>query len=90
MEFFYSTELTIPAIQIALLLALNTLSLFFGRTKLALMITYLFSLYWGYILNREYLMSSGAEEGSWFTWVYFGFGIFVVILALAGLLSQRK
>ncbi len=89
MEFFCVTELVIPAVQMALLLALNTLSLLFGRIKLALLITYSFTLYWGYVLNREYLMETGPEGMGGFVFIYFGFGLTVIFFALAGFLAHQ-
>lgn len=74
----------------AMLLMLNTLALLFGRIKLALLITYLFTLYWGYVLNMGFLINSASKSGGNFTWIYFGFGTIVVIFALAGFLSHQK
>jgi len=73
MEFLYSAELTIPLVQIVLLLALSTLALLFGRTKLALLINYIFALYWGYIVNRDLLVGSGAGEMGSFNMIYYNF-----------------
>ena len=84
MEFFQSTELSVPVIQIALLLILSTLALLFGRTKLALLINYVFTLYWGYFLNINRLLGSGLERLNYYTAIYFGIGLAVVILALVG------
>ncbi|MBW1702967.1 MAG: hypothetical protein JRJ69_00590 [Deltaproteobacteria bacterium] len=84
MEFFYSTELAVPISQITLLLVFSTLALLFGRVKLALIINYVFTLYWGYGFNREQLMGSGIEKIDYFTLFYFGFGLLTVILALIG------
>ncbi len=89
MAFFFSTELVIPAIQMAVLLGLNTLALLFGRIKLALLITYTFTLYWGYVINRDFLMESGSEGIGCFAYIYFGFGLMVVIFALAGFLAHQ-
>ena len=89
MDFFYATELVIPAIQMAILLGLNTLALLFGRIKLALLITYTFTLYWGYVLNRECLMGSGSGGVGSFAYMYFGFGLTVIIFALAGFLAHQ-
>jgi len=61
MEFFSLTKLAIPVTQMALLIAMNTIALLFGRIKLALLITYLFTLYWGYVLNREILVVRGSN-----------------------------
>jgi len=89
MEFFHTTELAIPLFQVVLLLTLSTLALLFGRTKLALLMNYLFTLYWGYILNREHLLGPNLEEISHFSVLYFGFGLVIIILALIGFLTQN-
>ncbi|MBW2600018.1 MAG: hypothetical protein JRC53_00100 [Deltaproteobacteria bacterium] len=79
MEMFYSVETIIPISQIALLLLISTVSLLFGKVKLALLTNYLFTLYWGFLANE------GLLAGSIFNTIsYFGFGLLVVILALIG------
>ena len=88
MEFFLSTELAVPISQISLLLVFSTFALLFGRVKLALIINYLFTLYWGYGFNREKLMFSGIEKIDYFTTFYFGFGLLIVILAMIGFLTN--
>ena len=80
MEFFYSTELAVPISQITLLLVFSILALLFGRTKLALIINYVFTLYWGYGFNREQLMGSGIEKIDYFTLFYFGFGLLLSLI----------
>jgi hypothetical protein len=45
MEFLSTAEIFIPVYQMILLLLVSTLTLLFGRTKLALIINYLFTLY---------------------------------------------
>lgn len=86
MDFFYSTELSIPVIQIVLLLILSTLALLFGRKKLALLINYVFTVYWGYFLSINQLADSGFKGGGSYAMIYFGIGIIIVILALVGFL----
>jgi len=88
MDFLNSTELAVPLSQIALLLIVVTVALLFGRIKLALLINYLFTLYWGYFINREYLLGSSLADIDAFTVLYFGFGIVVVVFALIGFLSH--
>jgi hypothetical protein len=92
MNFFYSMELTIPAYQMAMLLILTTVSLLFGKIRLALIITYLFTLYWGYILNQKLLAGSVLKDFNQFSYflMYFGFGIVVVILSLIGFIAPRN
>ena len=87
MDFFYSVELSIPVSQIALLLLLSTGALLYKKIKLALLINYLFTLYWGYGFNRDYLLSIGIENITFFTLLYFGFGLVIVLLAMIGFLA---
>jgi hypothetical protein len=88
MDIIYSKELAIPLYQVGLLLSLGTLGLLFGRVKLALMINYLFALYWGYWLNREVVLGKGVPALDLFTFCYFGFGLLVVVLAILGFLHR--
>jgi hypothetical protein len=89
MEFFHTTELAIPLFQVALLLMLSTLALLFARIKLALLMNYLFTFYWGYIVNREHLFGSNLEKISNVNVFYLGFGLVIIILALIGFLTQN-
>ena len=87
MEILYLTELTIPLYQIGLLLLLSSLAVFAGKAQLALIINYLFVLYWGYWLNQGAILADGPQLDL-FTVCYFGFGILIIILALMGLFSK--
>ena len=74
----------------ALLLLFGTVALLFGKVKLALLINYLFTLYWGYGINRDYLVGSGFQHVDGYTLLYFGFGLIIAALALLGLLSHSR
>lgn len=89
MEFFYATELSVPMSQMVLLLICTTVALLFGRIKLALLVNYLFALFWGFILNKEVLIGSG-ESASHFIYSYVVFGLAVVFLAAVGFLIHRN
>jgi len=89
MEVFYSTSFSVPMIQLSLLLVLSTFALLFGRIKLALLINYCFTLYWGYILNMDVIQDAGQGITDTFTYMYFGFGLIILMLALFGFISQR-
>jgi len=89
MEIFSMTEISIPVIQMVLLLLLSTGALFFGKLKLALLINYLFTLYWGYGINKDFLVGSGYQHLSGFTMLYVGFGLIIAAVALVSLVSER-
>ena len=87
MEYLYSLNVSVPMSQIAILLVLSTISLLYGRVKLALLVNYLFTVYWGYFSNKDFFTNlTGFPE--YFVYIYFGFGIGVVVLAMIGFLSQ--
>ena len=89
MEIFSMTEISIPVTQMVLLLLLSTGALFFGKLKLALLINYLFTLYWGYGINKDFLVGSGFPHLSGFTMLYVGFGLIIAAVALVSLISER-
>ena len=81
MSAFLNTTLAVPTIQIVLLLLLSTLALLFGKTKLALIINYIFTLYWAYFFNRDRLVGYGLEKFDHITMIYFLFGLGIVLVA---------
>ena len=83
MEFFSTAEISIPVYQMILLLLVSTLTLLFGRTKLALIINYLCTLYWGFVFNRGLLLG---HELEYCYLLYWGFGASIAILAAVGFL----
>ncbi len=90
MDFFTTTEISIPLFQILLLLLFSTAVLLYGKVKLALVINYLFTMYWGYVFNREYLRGFGYEQVNAYSLVYLGFGLIIVFLAFVGFSAHRE
>ena len=90
MEFLYSTELSIPLFQIMLLLILSSVAVLLRREKLALVINYLFAMYWGYVLNREHVLKAAENPIPYFTELYFAFGIVIIILIVIGFFFQKE
>ncbi len=76
-------------IQIILLMLLSTLSLLFGKIRLALLINYIFILNWAYILNRDILMGISPTNFQYISVLYFIFGILIVMIAAFSFLFQR-
>lgn len=90
MEFVYQTELTIPLMQVVILLTLVTFALLFGRVKLALLINYLFTFYWGYVFNGQRLLSTQFQDMNKFVIFYFAFGVAIAIFALIGFVVRSE
>ena len=89
MDFFYATDLAVPVSQIILLLFLSTISLLFGKVRVALLLNYFFTLYWAYFLNKERFVELGLASTDLFSWMYFGFGFLVAGLAMIGFLTRQ-
>jgi hypothetical protein len=89
-EIFFTTELAVPLFQIIILLLFSTLSLLFGKVRIALLINYIFTFYWAYVFNRDSLMGMGLNKFDQYTLVYFLFGIFIILFALIGFLFQKN
>ena len=87
-DFFSTIEVTIPLSQLVLLLVLTTLSLLFSKVKVALLVNYVFVLYWGYFLNPD-LVANLMGESETVAMIYFGLGIGVAVLAMVGFITRH-
>ena len=77
-------------IQLILLMLMSTISLLFGKLKMALIINYLFTLHWAYISNRENLMAMGFENFQLVSVLYFVFGLGIVLVASFAFMFQKN
>ena len=74
-------SLAIPAWQMGLFVALVSLFMLLGRTQLGLIVTYLFVLYWGFILYWPKFVAV-AEGDPLALAIYVVCGLTIVFLAL--------
>ncbi len=88
-DFLTETTLSIPMIQVIFLMLISTLSLLFGKIRLALLINYIFILNWAYIVNRDLLLEAAPTKFQYLTAGYFGFGILIVMIAVFSFMFQR-
>ena len=88
MEALSSIKISIPIIQLVLLILFSTLALLFGRQKLALIINYLFVFYWGFGVNSENQAVLSPDISVWFTSSYIIFGCMFIVFCLIGLLNR--
>lgn len=90
MGIFFNTELAVPLFQIIVLMLFSTMALLFGKVRIALIINYIFTFYWAYIFNRDYLMSLGLNKFDSYTLIYFLFGLIIILVAMVGFLFQKN
>jgi hypothetical protein len=88
MEFFNTTQLMVPLLQLMLLLLGSTILLLMGRIKVALGFNYAFILYWGYVSNVD--LFNSIEKADACRTIYMGFGVGIVLLAVIGFILQSK
>ena len=88
MEALSSIKISIPIIQIVLLILFCTLALLFGRQKLALLTNYLFVFYWGFGVSLENQAALSPNISVWFPSAYIIFGCMFVIFCIVGLLNR--
>jgi len=88
-NFLTETTLAIPMIQIILLMLLSTLTLLFGKLRLALLINYIFILNWAYFLNRDLIVDMAPTNFEYLTAVYFVFGILIAMIAAFSFFFQK-
>ncbi len=55
-------DLSIPAWQMAFFVGMLSILMLFGRIQLALVVTYLFVLYWGFVLYWPHFISVAGED----------------------------
>ncbi len=89
MDVFLATQLSIPVLQIVLLLGLSTLAMVFGRVRLALIINYCFALYWGYLSYLDQLGNKGTLVFDRYSFAYVGFGLLIIVMAVISFMYHR-
>ena len=81
LDIFLDTNVMVPSSQMFLYIFLVSLFLLFRRHQLCILSTFLFSFYWGFILNRE-LFISRLGNVELFLFLYLICGFLVVLMAV--------
>ena len=89
-EILFNMTISIPIIQLILLMFVSTLSLLFGKLRLALLVNFIFIFYWSYFFNRDLLWGMAPEKFEYFTIIYFSVGLIILMVAIFGFLFQRQ
>jgi hypothetical protein len=86
MEFFAGTGNNITLLEVGLLIFLNTVANVWMKPKLAILINLLFTFYWVFFLNFDFLF--GAFQYSEYSLFYFGFVLIIFIFSVIGLTRE--
>jgi hypothetical protein len=78
--------LMIPAQQMGLFVALISLFMLLGRIQTGLLVTFLFVLYWGYVLSWSNFVAAAGENYTALV-IYGACGIAIVVLAMIAFIS---
>ena len=90
LDFLLDANINIPMVQLIMLMLMSTISLLFGKLKLALLINYVFTLHWAYVANRENLVAMGFENFQLVSIIYFIFGLGIVLVAAFAFMFQKN
>lgn len=90
MESILATEMAVPLNQIMFLMVIITVALLFGYLRLGLFFAYVFVFYWGNIFNIQDAFNSAEPDVAAVSFMFVGFGLVIVFLAMVGFLLNRE
>jgi hypothetical protein len=90
MDDFYSIQLVVPVYKIMILLTIITIALLFGYLKLGLFFTYICVFSWGNVFSIRSVFENANPNLSANSFLYIGFGLFIVLFAMIGFLSNKN
>ncbi|MEE9911131.1 MAG: hypothetical protein K4571_05350 [Deltaproteobacteria bacterium] len=90
MESLFDGAISVPMYQIMFLLVIMTVSLLFGYLKMGLFLCYAFVFYWGNIFNIQAIFGSADPNSATASFLFIGFGLIIVFLAMLGFLLNKE
>ena len=81
-EVISTSQLTLPAFELVMLMILLSLALLFRYSRTGIILAYLFAYRWGWEITNN--LSDGAHLA------YMGFGVVVGILSVLGMFADTK
>jgi hypothetical protein len=82
LEAFSSTEhFAVPALQVFLLMLVNSVCMLLERHKLGLLVSLCFAFYWGFVFNRAQFIDGASSTG---LLVYLASGVAMIVVAIVG------
>jgi len=88
MDFLLTSTPHITVAEVGLLLLLTAIANVYGKSKIALLVTCFFTLFWAFFLNYDILFISYRNLDQSF--VYFGFPFLILLLTLIGMLRHEE
>jgi hypothetical protein len=83
-------ELTVKLSELLVMLTLCTIAFIYGMTRTALLVSYSFAFYWGYLSNLDLFLNTRMESVNQITGLYFVFGFIVFVLSMAAFIAYRE
>jgi hypothetical protein len=90
MESLFAGAMSVPTYQIMFLLAVMTVALLFGFLKMGLFLCYVFMFYWGNMFNIRSIFDSTDPNVTAISFLFVGFGLIIVFLAMLGFLLNKE
>ena len=89
MEYLLSLEISVKLSELLLMLTLCTVAFIYGMTRIALLISYSFAFYWGYLANLDQFFNTHVEGVNQITSFYFAFGFIIFVLSMVAFFVYR-
>jgi hypothetical protein len=86
-DLFSDEDFSVPAMQVFLLMLMNSICLLLGRFKLGLLVSYCFAFYWGFVFNKDYFVGLHAVTPASLA-VYAAGGMAMLVVAVIGFLRD--
>lgn len=90
MENLFPGAVSIPLYQMMILLAIMTVALLFGYLRSGLFLCYIFVFYWGNMFSIRSVFDHTDPNTAALSFVFIGFGLIIVFLAMLGFLLNRE
>ncbi len=89
MGILMDTSVVIPANQMFLFVALLSVFLLFGKQHLCILITFIFTFYWGFVLNMDVFVNRIGNTGAAMA-LYLISGFVIVLMIIISFFAGDK
>ena len=84
-DLFSTENFAVPALQVFLLMLVNSICFLLQRYKVGLLVSLCFAFYWGFVFNREQFLAATTSTG---LVVYLGSGFAMLVVVMVGFFRE--